>query len=422
MEEIIFIGLPGTTHHYGGLSSDNVASERNRGSESNPKQAALQAIALARYLRSLGIMTGILPPQLRPYLPILQENGFTVENAPIGNLEQASSSSFMWAANAATITPTIDSTDGKLHLTVANLYTNPHRRIEAQATYSVLSQIFRHVPDAIVYPPLSSTEGFLDEGAANHMRLCPTHNATGLNVFVYGKRQNLEASQAIARNHNIPPEQALFLQQNPDVIKKGVFHNDVIAVSNENLLLVHESAYENGMVDIAQIERAYKALHPQGNLQLIIIRENELSVEEAVHSYFFNSQIVSKPDGKMVVIAPLELKNLYAGKAAELMEKICRSANNSIDEVQYLDLRQSMKNGGGPACLRLRVLLTEAQAEALQANTGILVSENSLSRMEELVERYYSESLTPEGLRNPELYKNCQDFLKVFYEIVNLNP
>lgn len=421
MKEIIFIGLPGTTHHYGGLSSDNVASDRNRGSESNPKQAALQAIALARYLHSLGIMVGVLPPQLRPYLPVLQENGYSVENAPIDKLEQASSSSFMWAANAATVTPTIDSTDGKLHLTVANLYTNPHRRIEAETTYKVLSQIFNHVPDAVMHPPLSAAEGFLDEGAANHMRLSASHNAAGLNVFVYGRRQNLQASQAIVEHHKILQKQRLFLQQNEQVINQGVFHNDVIAVSNENLLLVHESAYENGHADINKIENAYKALHPQSNLQLLVIKENELNVEEAVHSYFFNSQIVTKPNGKMVVIAPLELKNLYAGKAAGLMERIRESSNNSIDEVQYLDLRQSMRNGGGPACLRLRIPLNEPQADALQENTGMLVSEKNLSAIEDLVGRYYSESLTPEGLSNPELYRNCQDFLSDLSPLLKLN-
>ena len=421
MKEIIFIGLPGTTHHYGGLSSDNVASDRNRGSESNPKQAALQAIALARYLHSLGIMVGVLPPQLRPYLPVLQENGYSVENAPIDKLEQASSSSFMWAANAATVTPTIDSTDGKLHLAVANLYTNPHRRIEAETTYKVLSQIFNHVPDAVMHPPLSAAEGFLDEGAANHMRLSPSHNAAGLNVFVYGRRQNLQASQAIVEYHKILQKQALFLRQNEQVINQGVFHNDVIAVSNENLLLIHESAYENGIRDISKIESSYKALHPQSNLQLLVIKENELNVEEAVHSYFFNSQIVTKPNGKMVVIAPLELKNLYAGKAAGLMERIRASSDNTIDEVKYLDLRQSMRNGGGPACLRLRIPLNEPQADALQENTGMLVSEKSLSAMEDLVGRYYSESLTPEGLSNPELYRNCQDFLSDLSPLLKLN-
>lgn len=411
VQEVIFIGLSGTTHHYGGLSSDNIASDLNRGSESNPRQAALQVVALARYLCSLGIAVGVLPPQLRPYLPALQENGFNIENAPPEKLEQASSSSFMWAANAATVTPVFDSVDHNLHLTTANLHTNPHRRIEAQNTHNILTQIFQHVPNSIVHPPLNATEGFLDEGAANHMRLSPTHSAIGLNVFVYGKRQNLAASQAIAKDHKIPQAQTLFLQQNMEVISKGVFHNDVIAVSNENLLLVHAQAYENGLADIARVEAAYNALHPQNNLQLIVVGDNDLSVEEAVHSYFFNSQIVTKQNGKMAVIAPMELKTLYGGKAAHLMERICASTENSIDEIQYLDLRQSMKNGGGPACLRLRIPLAQPQITALRENTGVLVDENMLSALEKLIEHYYTEALMLEGLRNPKLYNNCKSLL-----------
>ncbi len=411
IQEIIFIGLSGTTHHYGGLSSDNVASDMNRGSESSPRQAALQVIALARYIRSLGIAVGILPPQLRPYLPVLQENGFSVDSTPLEKLEQASSSSFMWAANAATVTPVPDSTDSKLHLTTANLHTNPHRRIEAKATHNILNQIFKGVPDAIIHPPLDASSGFLDEGAANHMRLSPSHSEVGLNVFVYGKRQNVAASQAVAKNHNIPPLKTLFLQQNPEVISKGVFHNDVIAVSNENLLLVHEHAYENGLADIARIETAYKTLHPQKRMQLIIIKDEDLTVEEGVHSYFFNSQIITKSSGKMTVIAPQELKTLYGGKAAKLMEKIRDSAKNSIDEITYLDLRQSMRNGGGPACLRLRVPVTATQLAAIKENTGVLVDEATLSKIENLIECYYPETLTPNGLRNPELYSNCKSFL-----------
>lgn len=409
--EVIFIGLPGTTHHYGGLSGDNVASSLNRGSESSPKQAALQVIALARYLLSLGIAAAVLPPQLRPNLEVLNAMGYNVENAPLNLLEQVSSSSFMWAANAATITPAWDSSDNKLHLTIANLHTNPHRRIEAQNTYNIMRQIFSHVSEVEVHKPLDAEKGFLDEGAANHMLLAPSHIDKGLHVFVYGKRQNFKASQAIAIHHGIPENQLLFIEQNPDVISKGVFHNDVIAVSNENLLLVHERAYVNGRQDIERIESAYKALHLQEQLQAIIISDSDLSVEEAVHSYFFNSQIVTKPDGKMAVIAPIELKTLFGGKAAALMENIRAFRGNPIDEITYLDLRQSMRNGGGPACLRLRVTLTQSSLSTLKETTGVIAGEKMLYELEKMVERYYPEKLLPDGLRDMAIHDNCMEFL-----------
>jgi succinylarginine dihydrolase len=421
IKEVVFIGLSGLTHHYGGLSPDNIASDLNRGHESNPRQSALQVLVLARHLRSLGVIVGVLPPQLRPYMPILQENGFNLETAPLGELEKASSSSFMWAANAATVTSSYDSDDKKLHLTTANLHSNPHRRIEARATHHILSQIFANVQDTIIHPPLEFSEGFLDEGAANHLRLSPRHGALGLNVFVYGKRQNKQASEKIARTHHIPPVQTLLLRQNQEVIDKGVFHNDVIAVSNENLLLVHSRAYENGLADIERIETAYKNLHPQDNLQLIVISDDDLSVEEAVHSYFFNSQIVTKENGKMAVIAPLEMQTLYGGKAANLMKKICASADNSIDEVQYLDLRQSMRNGGGPACLRLRIPMTQKQIDELAEYTGILINEKNLAAIENLIKLYYPERLTPEGLRNPELHNKGKMLLAEMEQLLLIN-
>jgi len=409
--EVVFIGLPGATHHYGGLSGDNVASSLNRGSESSPKQAALQAIALARYLASLGITVAILPPQLRPDMQALRHAGFAIGNAPINILEQVSSSSFMWAANAATVTPPWDSGDNNLHLTIANLHTNPHRRIEARATYNIMTQIFAHVPGVKVHEPLDAGKGFLDEGAANHMLLAPSHREKGLHVFVYGKRQNIEASMAVAKSHEIPKEQLLFIEQNPEVIKKGVFHNDVIAVSNENLLLVHERAYAHGKADIARIETSYLSLHPDKKLQVITISDDDLSVEEAVHSYFFNSQIVTVPGGKMEVIAPIELQSLYNGKAAALMEKICSASDNAINDIHYLDLRQSMRNGGGPACLRLRVPLGPDSLSALKANTGLIVNEAMLLELEKMVEKYYPERLLPEGLREIKIYDNSKEFL-----------
>ncbi len=419
-QEVIFIGLPGNTHHYGGLSGDNVASSLNRGSESSPRQAALQAIALARYLISLGIATAILPPQLRPDLDALHKAGYDIENAPLNILEQVSSSSFMWAANAATVTPGWDSSDNKLHLTIANLHTNPHRRIEAHNTYNIMRQIFAHVPNAEVHEPLDADKGFLDEGAANHMLLAPGHMEKGLHVFVYGKRQNLEASQAIAANHKIPNGQVLFLEQDPEVIKKGVFHNDVIAVSNENLLLVHERAYINGRDDIARIEAAYHALHPGDKLQVIIISDDDLSVEEAVYSYFFNSQILTKPGGKMAVIAPVELKNLFGGKAAALMEKVGAHYNNKIDEITYLDLKQSMRNGGGPACLRLRIPLAQDSISELKASVRVIADEEMLRELEKMVEKYYPDKLIPQGLRSAEIYNNCREFLEGLSGLVRI--
>ncbi len=423
VQEVIFVGLPGPTHNYGGLAQDNVASTLNRGSISNPKQAALQALGLVRLMRALGLETGLLPPQLRPHLPTLSAHFSGSAEEAIARaasenpqlLEKLSSSSAMWTANAATATPGIDDA-GMLHLTVANLHTNLHRRIEAADTHRVLAAIFHNVPDAVVHPPLP--DDLRDEGAANHMRLCPKHDAPGLNVFVYGAdgsendpdtaRQTLAASQAIAKRHKIGD--ALFIKQNPGVIHKGVFHNDVIAVSNENLLLVHEEAYAGGRDDIAHIAAAYEK-STGAALTPIIIGAAELSVEEAVHTYFFNSQIVTKPNGSMAIIAPMEVKTLYGGKAARLMEKIRGENSNPIDEVHYADLRQSMNNGGGPACLRLRVPMTGVQLSAVKKNVNVMAGDALLENLTRIIKTHYPDELHPRNIADPALYHRCQRVL-----------
>ena len=406
-----------------------MASTLNRGSISNPRQAALQGLELARLLNSLGIRAAILPPQLRPHLPLLRQH-FSGNDASVilqasreapALLESASSSSAMWVANAATVTPGMDAADGKLHLTVANLFTNLHRRVEAEDTYKLLKAVFAQVPDSMVHVPLSAAAGQRDEGAANHMRLSPTHSDKGLHVFVYGAdgraqdpesaRQTLSASRAIKSLHRIADEQACFIRQNPQVIRSGVFHNDVIGVSNGNVLLAHEDAYDSGLASIEEIEDAYLALHPDSKLHSLVVSGRDLSVEEAVHTYFFNSQIVTRPDGGMSLIAPIEVKEKYDGKALDVMERICASPDNPIDEVHLADLRQSMRNGGGPACLRLRVPMNEAQLAALSDTTRVLATEELLDHLTDIIEGFYPEQLYPDDIGNPDLFHCCQHVL-----------
>lgn len=438
VHELICIGLPGPTHHYGGLSPDNVASSRNRGSVSNPKQAALQALELARLLNGLGVVTAILPPQLRPHLPLLRQH-FTGDDADIlaqaertapELLEKSASAASMWTANAATIAPAWDCADGALHITTANLYTNVHRRIEAEDTYRVLKAIFAQVPHAIVHPPLTAATGMRDEGAANHMRLAPTHADKGLHVFVYGAdgstrdpasaRQTLLASQAIQKQHCLAENQSLFIRQNPDVIRAGVFHNDVIAVSNESLLLAHAEAFEEGEDDMARIQGAYTALHPGAKLHTVMIAPEELSVEEAVQCYFFNSQIVSLADGGMALIAPLEVKLLHEGRGLALMERMCADAGNPITQVHTVDLRQSMRNGGGPACLRLRIQVTQAQLEALRAQARVVVDEALLEQLTQLIHHHYPDELMAADLANPALYAASSALLQELSQVMGL--
>jgi succinylarginine dihydrolase len=421
--EVVFVGLPGPSHHYGGLSADNKASTLNRGSVSSPKQAALQALELVWLLKSLGVVVAVLPPQLRPHMPLLRQyfqgdDASVISQAALGApglLEKACASSAMWTANAATVTPGIDAADGRLHLTTANLFSNLHRRIEADDTHRVLARIFQDVPDAVVHPPLSAMMGLRDEGAANHMRLSPGHSHPGLHVFVYGAgdgaagkaagRQTLQASHAVALQHRLPQTQAGFIRQNREAIHSGVFHNDVIAVSNENLLLVHEEAYDQGLRDIERIAAAYRGLNPDSALEVIAISPDELTMEEAVQTYFFNSQIVTRPNGRMAVIAPVEAQLLFDGKAAQLFERIRGDAANPVDEVHYADLRQSMRNGGGPACLRLRAPMMPDQLAAVRGGCRVVADDSLMEALERVINAHYPDELSADELGRPPVYE-----------------
>ena len=245
MREINFDGIVGPSHNYAGLSPGNLAATRNAGLVSRPRAAALQGIAKMRANLDLGLVQGILLPHPRPDRGWLAALASDVEAAEPHLLAQAMSASAMWAANAATVSPAADCTDGRCHLTVANLVTMPHRSHEWPATLAQFRVAFAD-PSFVVHGPVPAPFG--DEGAANHMRLCERHGDAGVEVFVYGRsggpfpaRQHRDASTAVARRHGV--RHALFVAQSEVAIAAGAFHNDVVAVANERVLFAHEQAF-----------------------------------------------------------------------------------------------------------------------------------------------------------------------------------
>ena len=358
--EFNFDGMVGPTYAYAGLAYGNLASMQHGGLASNPKQAALEGLAKMNLLMSLGIPQVVLPPRERPSIALLRLLGFSGTDPEVLSgahrsapelLAAASSASSMWAANAATVSPSADTIDGKLHVTAANLIGNLHRSLEGPETTRILHSFFQQGHGVIVHPPLPSAWSLGDEGAANHLRLCASHGAPGLEIFVYGRngigmgnsaptrfpaRQSRLASECVARRHGISSERVMFVRQNPDLIDLGVFHNDVICVANESLLLCHASAFEGGEKIIDDLRRHFKTFCGR-DLQTILIPEPVLSVKESVATYLFNSQLVTLPDGDMALIAPLECKqNVRARNAIETilvddtnrvnMRAVCRCA------------------------------------------------------------------------------------------------
>lgn len=432
--EVNFDGIVGPTHNYGGLAFGNLASEANAQRVSNPKAAALQGLKKMHLLMQLGVPQAVLPPHERPALSFLKNLGFTGSNAQILKTAYQTnpvlfgascSASSMWVANAATVTPSVDSIDGRVHITPANLISNLHRALEAQINFDILRIIFSDKQYFSVHAPLYSYLDFSDEGAANHVRVCKTYGDKGLNLFVYDRdvekvneelphrnpaRQTRQASEAVSRLHQLDTEDTFFLKQNPVAIDQGVFHNDVISVANQNVFLYHKLAFTEAGKTIDTLKEKF-----QGHLYFLPVTPTELSLHEAVKSYLFNSQLVTLQSGSMALIAPIESKqNSHAHQVLLRLQ----SEENPISELYFVDCRQSMLNGGGPACLRLRVVLTEAERRACSGK--LFLDEALYLRLLNWVDQHYRDRLSLSDLVDPDFLKEIHVALDELTQILEL--
>ncbi|WHU82698.1 N-succinylarginine dihydrolase [Pantoea agglomerans pv. betae] len=430
--EANFDGLVGLTHHYAGLSFGNEASTRNQLQPSNPRLAAKQGLLKMKALADMGYVQGVIPPHERPNIAALRQLGFGGSDEQVlaaagktapGLLSAVSSASAMWVANAATVSPSADSLDGRVHLTVANLNNKFHRAIEAPETVWLLRSIFRDDRHFAVHDALPQVAMFGDEGAANHNRLGGAYGERGVQLFVYGRdsshegkapqrypaRQTLEASEAVARLHQLSPESVLYAQQNPAVIDQGVFHNDVIAVSNQQMLFCHQHAFVNQPELLAQLRSRVPGF------VALEVPENRVSVKDAVETYLFNSQLLSRPDGTMMLVLPEESRQ-HPGVWRYLCEQV--EADTPLKALKVFDLRESMYNGGGPACLRLRVVLTPQEQQAV--NPAVLMNDRLFSTLNNWVDRHYRDRLTQADLVDPQLLREGRDALDELTKLLDL--
>jgi succinylarginine dihydrolase len=329
----------------------------------------------------------------------------------------------MWTANAATVAPSDDTADGKVHLTPANLQQMFHRAIEGETTEAVLRAIFADEKRFVVHSPLPGGGQLADDGAANHTRLV-VEGRPAVHLFAWGRsafrpfpgpsrfpaRQTLEASEALARLHGLDPARCLFPQQTAEGIDAGAFHSDVLAVGNGSFLMVHALAF----VGLDALERALREkLGPE--LRCAIAGADELPVAQAVAAYPFNSQVVSLPDGAMAILAPSEAQADIACR--RFIERVL-AEDNPVRQVHYLDVRQSMRNGGGPACLRLRIWLTDEERAAIRA--PVFYTPGLHERLADWVSRHYRDRLAPSDLADPALARESMTALDELTRILEL--
>jgi len=410
IREINFDGIVGPSHNYAGLSLGNLASTRNPGAVSLPRAAALEGIAKMRANLALGLAQGVFLPHPRPDRGWLAELGTTIEDADPILAANALSASAMWAANAATVSPAPDTADGRCHLTAANLRTMPHRSHEWPATLAQLRLAFAG-PAFAVHAPVPPAFG--DEGAANHMRLSGTHGEPGVEIFVYGvsggsfpARQHIEASKAIARRHRLGPDRTIFAEQSEAAIAAGAFHNDVVAVANERVLFAHEQAFADKDALVSACGRRVPGF------EYVEVAADEVSLEDAIRSYLFNAQLVTPPDGQPTLIVPSEARDTPT--VWRWIERHV-AGNGPIRRVEVVDVRQSMANGGGPACLRLRVV-----ADPATVDPRFMVEEAKLDRVAKVVAREWPEQIHIEELQQPPLIADIERARAALLETLDL--
>jgi succinylarginine dihydrolase len=424
-------GLIGPTHSYAGLSPGNLASSLNKGEASNPRAAVLQGLDKMKRLADLGLPQYVLPPHERPNIPFLRSLGFTGSDARV--LEQAwkdapsfaaaaCSASPMWAANAATVTPSADSADGRVHFTPANLVTNLHRSLEHRQTTRALDALFPDQDRFGVHDALPSVAHLADEGAANHVRLCADHGQAGVNLLVWGReayepwsgpypaRQTREASEAIARRHGASG--TVLARQSRAAIAGGTFHNDVVCVGALDTLFHHDLAFEDTAGTHAAIRAAAVGFDPI----FVEVSSADLPLADAISSYLFNSMLVSlRGEDRLTLICPTETRD---NARAHAVAQGLTASNGPIGQVEYVDVRQSMRNGGGPACLRLRVVLTEAEQAA--TNPAMRMTDTMHARLSQWGSTHYRDTLAPADLADPTLLDESRQALDELTGILDL--
>jgi succinylarginine dihydrolase len=396
--EINFDGIVGPSHNYAGLSLGNLASTRNFGKVSRPRDAALQGLAKMRANLERGLPQGFFLPQRRPDEGWLRQLGTTMAEANPALRANALSASSMWAANAATVSPGPDTADGRCHLTVANLATMPHRSHEWRETLAQLRIAFADTAHFAVHAPIPPPFG--DEGAANHMRLTHSHSEPGIEVFVFGEsggpfpaRQHREASAAVARLHGLDPARTVFAQQSEEAIAAGAFHNDVVAVANERVLFTHEHAFAARDLLYAELREKFP------EIEIVEVPASAVSLADAITSYLFNAQLVTLPSGEMALVLPGEARETPA--VWQWLEAHV-AGNGPIRHLFVHDLRESMANGGGPACLRLRVV-----GDPARVDPRFIATSEKLDRIEAVVRKCWPEQIAVEDLSSPTLWRDC---------------
>lgn len=449
--EVNFDGLIGPTYNHAVLTPGNFSSLANRGRPGNPKTAALEGLAKAETIAGLGVPQALLPPHVRPNLRALHRLGLvndpgllTADDMPAlaACLAKAAviapdlvaacfASSSCWCANAATVSPSSDTDDEKVHFTPANMTTVLARSFEAEENAGILKQVFNNDSFFSHHAPLPATSALGDEGDANHMRFSVSHGAPGMNVFIYGRegqtdcdsehrsspRQTKLAAESVSRLHGLDAARVLFVKQNATAIAAGAFHCDVIAGAHRDILFCHEHAFADQSRAICEMADLFHEI--AGNeLKVLEVRDADVTLDDALGSYLFNSQIVTDGNGKVTLVSPREC--WLVPRVRRFLERLFRDGAGPFDRLELVNTRGSMRSGGGPACLRLRTVLKDKERNAVAA--GVFLTEELAGELRQLISADYPEQVTAAMFSDAAFLRSCFAVTSRLYRLLGLLP
>ena len=204
----------------------------------------------------------------------------------------------------------------------------------------------------------------------------------------------------------------MFAQQTPAAIDAGVFHNDVIAVGEGPVLFCHEHAFVDTPAVLAALA---SGVGPA--FRAVTVPAVEVGFEDAVATYLFNSQLLPRADGRWLLVAPADVRT--RPRVAAYLERLV-AGGGPIAEVLSFDLRESMANGGGPACLRLRVPLTAAERAAI--GPRVWLDDALAADLDAWIGRNYRDRLVPGDLADPALLDESRRALDELTTLLRLPP
>ena len=151
-------------------------------------------------------------------------------------------------------------------------------------------------------------------------------------------------------------------------------------------------------------------------MYFIPVKKDQVTLEEAIKTYLFNSQLISLQNGTMVLIAPTECKESSSVHA--YLNALLEDKSHPIRQVIYLNVCQSMQNGGGPACLRLRITMTENELSGMHPQ--IILTPSLYDRLMAWIDHNYRDRLTASDLADPQLLHESRIALSELTQILRL--